>query len=143
MSFCEPPMTGPLRQLQRLIDSGHFSNLPETEQGELLAWLEKFAPVCAIELAILNSSEKQRNLMRAFFERADETGRKCDIFAGLGGNRSGKSFSLGVLCFCLYLRDHARDGDWFWCVGQNLDRSVGGQQKELWKALPRWMFGGQ
>ena len=100
-------------------------------------------PECAIELAVLNASEKQRRLMRAFFDRQDEDGRKLDIFACLGGNRSGKSFTAGVLCFALYLRDYAKDGDWFWCIGQNLDRSVGGQQQELWKALPRWMFGDQ
>lgn len=81
--------------------------------------------------------------MRSFFDRSDLDGRKCDIFAALGGNRSGKSYTAGWLCFALFLRDQAKAGDWFWCIGQNLDRSVGGQQQELWKALPRWMFGQQ
>lgn len=105
--------------------------------------MERVGPECAIELACLNASDKQRQFMRAFFDRQDSDGRPCDVFVALGGNRSGKSFSCGWLTFALYLRDHARHGDWFWCVGQTLDRSIGGQQQELWKALPRWMFKAQ
>lgn len=94
-----------------------------------------------IELAELTASPKQLEFQRAFFDRRDpRTGTKADIFAALGGNRSGKSYVCGWLCFARYLRYHARKGDWFWCVGQTLDRSIGGQQQELWKALPRWMF---
>ncbi len=32
---------------------------------------------------------------------------------------------------------------WFWCIGQNLERSVGGHQREVWEALPRRMFRNQ
>lgn len=61
----------------------------------------------------------------------------------MGGNRSGKSYVAGWLCFALWLRDHAKRDGWYWCVGQTLQRSIVGQQRELWKALPRWMFGDQ
>ncbi|MGH7178504.1 MAG: hypothetical protein ACREJC_14090, partial [Tepidisphaeraceae bacterium] len=64
-------------------------------------------------------------------------------FVALGANRSGKSYVAGWMCFAKFVRDHARAGDWFWCIGQNLERSVGGQQRELWEALPRRMFGNQ
>jgi hypothetical protein len=96
-----------------------------------------------IELAERRASEKQRRFQKVFFDRADDTGRRVDILVALGGNRSGKSFVTGWLCFGKYLRDVAKNGDWFWCIGQNLERSVGGQQRELWEALPRWMFGSQ
>lgn len=93
-----------------------------------------------IELAELRASDKQLRFQRAFLDRRDDVGRRCDIFAALGGNRSGKSICAGWLCFARYLRDVARNGDWFWCVGQTLDRSIGGQQKEVWNSLPKWMF---
>ena len=96
-----------------------------------------------IELSERRASPKQRAFQRAFLDRADGSGRRCDIFVALGANRSGKSYVAGRLCFAKYLRDHARGGDWFWCIGQNLERSVGGQQRELWEALPRRMFGAQ
>ncbi|MCL2647638.1 MAG: hypothetical protein FWD61_11625 [Phycisphaerales bacterium] len=47
------------------------------------------------------------------------------------------------MCFAKFLRDKAQHGDAFWCVAPSFDKSVGaagGQQKELWDALPRWMF---
>lgn len=128
-----------MREMKRRLDSDPSLALPQTEAE----WWEPRLAECAIERAMLNASPKQLTLQRAFFDRLDEKGNPCDIFVSLGGNRSGKSFGAGWLCFALYLRDHARNGDWFWCVGQNLDRSVGGQQQELWKALPRWMFGDQ
>jgi hypothetical protein len=96
-----------------------------------------------IELSERRASLKQRAFQRAFLNRADDTGRRCDIFVALGANRSGKSYVAGWMCFAKFLRDHARTGDWFWCIGQNLERSVGGQQRELWEALPRRMFGSQ
>lgn len=65
------------------------------------------------------------------------------ITAGAVHHNSGKSFGCGWLCLALELRDFAKAGGWYWCVGQTLDRSIGGQQQELWKALPRWMFGKQ
>src|SRR5688572_26319393 len=94
-----------------------------------------------IELAERRASPKQLAFQKAFFDRADPTGRRCGLFIGLGANRSGKTFACGWLCFAKYLRDVARAGDLFWCVSQNLERSIGGQQRELWEALPRIMFG--
>lgn len=64
----------------------------------------------------------------------------------MGGNRSGKTIATHWLCFAKYLRDVARGGDAFWCVAPNFEKSVGtagGQQRELWQALPRRMFGKQ
>ena len=40
------------------------------------------------------------------------------------GNRSGKSYVCGWLCFAKYLRDRSRAGDTYWCVGQTLDRGL-------------------
>ena len=96
-----------------------------------------------IEVSERRASAKQRAFQRVFLRRADDAGRRCDIFVALGANRSGKSYVAGWLCFAKYVRDVARTGDWFWCIGQNLERSVGGQQRELWQALPRRMFGSQ
>lgn len=115
-----------MRRLQCSIASKAYS--PTLEDIEVAAQSR-------IEWAWINASPKQLDFQRKFFHR------EGDIFAAVGGNRSGKSFVCGWLCFALYLRDHAKDGDLFWCVGQTLDRSIGGQQLELWKALPRWMFG--
>ena len=100
-----------------------------------------------IELAECRASAKQLKFQNAFFERRDhETGRPLDIFVALGGNRSGKTFVCGWMCFAKFLRDCARAGDSFWCIAPNEEKSIGaagGQQSELWKALPRWMFGEQ
>lgn len=104
--------------------------------------LAQLAAAFPIEFAELRASPKQLQFQQAFAQRHDDAGRTCDVFVALGGNRSGKSYVAGWLCFAKHLRDVARDGSWYWCVGQNLDRSINGQQRELWKALPRWMFGG-
>lgn len=108
-----------------------------------MARAKRFLKSYPIEVAQLRASPKQLSFQRQFFAREDDRGRRADVFVALGGNRSGKSYVCGWLCFAKYLRERARNGDWFWCVGQTLDRSIGGQQKELWKALPRWMFGEQ
>jgi hypothetical protein len=94
----------------------------------------------AIGFAEDNASDKQRHFQRTFEARNDD-GRRVDIFAAMGANRSGKTFVGGVMCFAKHLRDRAKPGGWYWCVAPNLDRSIGGQQRELWEALPRWMFG--
>jgi len=116
---------------------------PSALSPKLLEDIDVFCRSYPIELAEVRASPKQLALQSCFFARQDPTGRKCDIFAAMGGNRSGKSFVCGWLCFAKYLRDVAKNGEWFWCVGQTLDRSIGGQQKELWQALPKWMFGEQ
>jgi hypothetical protein len=98
----------------------------------------------AIEFSEIRASPKQRAFTEAFQARRHPTyNRKADVFVALGGNRSGKSIVCGWLCFCRHIRDRAKDGDWFWTVAQTLDRSIGGVQQELWKALPRSMFGDQ
>jgi hypothetical protein len=135
-----PFPTQDLESLLSLLDSeSGLASLTETEAVEL----EESFGVIAIELAERRASPKQLALQRAFFARQDNTGRRCKVFVALGGNRSGKSFGCGWMCFCKYLRDVAVDGDLFWCVAQTEPRSIGGQQKEIWEALPRWMFGEQ
>jgi len=96
-----------------------------------------------IEHAQENASEKQKAFQRAFFNRTDDSGRRCSKFVAIGGNRSGKTILNARLCFAKYLRDVARSGDTFWAGSQNLDRSIGGLQKELWEALPAGMFRGR
>jgi hypothetical protein len=121
-----------------LLASEIASALIPAELQQMVEILDAFP----IEVSEVRASPKQIQFQANFFNRADPDGRRCDIFVAMGGNRSGKSIVCGRLCFAKYLRDHARNGDWFWCVGQTLDRSINGQQKELWEALPRWMFGG-
>lgn len=89
-----------------------------------------------LDVAAARASTKQLAFADAFFDRRFE-GTKKSIFAAIGGNRSGKTAVAGWLCFCLYLRECAVNGDTFWCVSQNLDRSITGQQRELWEFLPR------
>lgn len=96
----------------------------------------------AIGFAEDRASVKQRDFQHAFESRQDN-GRRVDIFAAMGANRSGKTYVGGWMCFAKHLRNNAKPGGWYWCVSLNLDRSVGGQQRELWEALPRWMFGEQ
>lgn len=138
-----PTLTAKLSQIRSLLTSLTPSEENRPLLEKLQAQLQPLLDNSAIEVAELRASPKQLDFQRLFFARQDEHGRRADIFVSLGGNRSGKSYVCGWLCFAKYLRDHARNGDWFWCVGQNLDRSIGGQQQELWKALPRWMFGAE
>jgi hypothetical protein len=113
------------------------ANLEQLERYiELREW-EK------IELAERTASAKQLAAQRAFFTRADETGRKCSRFVFIGGNRSGKTFTGVRLCASKYIRDVARHGDLFWFGSPNLDKSVSGVQQELWNALPAGMFLGR
>src|SRR5216110_2247896 len=97
----EPPLTEKLRQLSSLLSSDDALALTATELAEAKRLLEAFP----IEVAELRASPKQLALQRAFLNRADESGRPCDIFACLGGNRSGKTFACGWLCLAKYIRD--------------------------------------
>lgn len=131
---------------------------PNEKRREIARWLESAAAsvaqledveACiraidcdAIGFAEDRASTKQRDFQHAFELRQDN-GRRVDIFAAMGANRSGKTYVGGWMCFAKHLRDKAKPGGWYWCISLNLDRSVGGQQRELWEALPRWMFGEQ
>lgn len=92
-----------------------------------LGEIDRLAASFPIEMAELRASPKQLDFQRSFFERRDPDGRRCDIFVALGGNRSGKSYVCGWLCFAKHLRDRAQAGDTYWCVAQTLDgkRSAG------------------
>src|SRR4051812_9187804 len=125
---CEPSLRAKLRQIRSWLTCGDVSELEPTHLQQIQTIVDAYP----IEMAELTASPKQLRFQQAFFNRWSE-GRRCDIFVAMGGNRSGKTYVCGWLCFAKYLRDRARNGDWFWCVGQTLDRSVGGQQRELWQ----------
>lgn len=114
-----------------------YATLEQLEARAAIAEWEK------IEDSECLASAKQRSFQRAFFSRSDNKGRRCSKFVVIGGNRSGKTFVAARMCFAKYLRDVAKDGDHFWAGSQNLDRSIGGLQKELWEALPEAMFMGR
>lgn len=139
MEPSEPPLREKLKQLRSLLASRDPSAFSEEDLRAAVRLVESFP----IEVAESRASEKQLEFQRAFQNRRDESGRKVDIFVAMGANRSGKSIVTGWLCLAWYIRYRAVAGDVFWCISQNLDRSVGGQQRELWHALPRWMFGDQ
>src|SRR5687767_11374153 len=116
MSTTTPPsqsLTELLGQLSFYLNSENGSALTETELLEIDALLRAFP----IEVSELRASPKQRDFQRRFFNRADDDGRLLDIFVAMGANRSGKTVVGGGLCFCKYVRDKARDGDLFWCIG--------------------------
>lgn len=94
----------------------------------------------ALEDSVTRAGPKQIAFTEAFMARAVDGNHKS-VYSAIGANRSGKTYTAGWLCFSLFLREHAKDGDMFWCVAQNLNRSIDGQQRELWEALPRHMFG--
>jgi hypothetical protein len=138
----ERPLTAKLRQIRSLLNSPASSALPPSVLRQALELFQSWP----IEVAEMRASPKQLAFQAAFLSRRDELGRKRDIFVALGGNRSGKTIVSGVMCFAKFLRDCALNGDAFWCVAPNFEKSVGaagGQQKDLWNALPRWMFGNQ
>lgn len=128
---------------------------PSEKRQEIVRWLvsedASTAPLEVVEQAVRciesdaigfaedNASPKQIAFQKAFETRKDGD-RRVDIFAAMGANRSGKTYVGCWMCFAKHLRDHAKPGGWYWCISLNLDRSVGGQQRELWEALPRWMF---
>ncbi len=132
----DPPLREKLRLLTCLLASDRAAGLTRDDLAEALQILEAF-PIDVFEL---RASQKQLDFAERFFNRADFDGRPLDIFVAMGGNRSGKSIVCGWLCFAKWLRDKAVAGDEYWCVAQNLQRSITGQQKELWQALPRHMF---
>ncbi len=126
------------REIASWLESEDASNAPLEDVQAAAAIIEGDA----IGFAEDNASGKQRHFQTVFESRKDN-GRRVDIFAAMGANRSGKTFVGGIMCFAKHLRDRAKPSSWYWCVAPNLDRSIGGQQRELWEALPRWMFGDQ
>ena len=77
---------------------------------------------------------KQDEFIAAFFAQ------KHKYYILTGGNRAGKTYAARA-CVGWYLREKAQDGDIFWMVGPNMDKSVSRQQRDLWEALPRECFG--
>lgn len=92
-----------------------------------------------IESWMLTAGPKQMEAVEAWHQ----TPRRFSRFALVGGNRSGKSFTGGRLLFAKTLRDTAPKNGIYWCVAPNEQKSIEIQQKEIWEALPKWMFGDQ
>ena len=65
------------------------------------------------------------------------------VAGGIVNHNSGKSWCLGHMCFAKYLRDHAKDGEIYWCISPSMEKSISGQQAELYRSLPRSVIGGQ
>ncbi len=138
-------VTSQLQQLTSLL--GSLNNMAESPQvradkANLMRLIEEIRLNCQIELAFEGASEKQTEFSKVFFAR-EYNGLEIDILGMVGGNRSGKTYCAGYMCVGLYLKDYAKDGEVFWCVAPTNDKSISGQQKELWQALPRKMFGKQ
>lgn len=62
------------------------------------------------------------------------------VAAGVVHHNSGKSFT-GRIITAKWIRDIAPKGAVVWCIAPEDSVSIRGQQKELWEALPRSMFG--
>jgi len=90
-----------------------------------------------IEQLLAGSNPKQIDALDAFLSG------EFKVVALIGGNRSGKTIAIGGMCFARHLRDDAKKNTVYWCISPNAEKSVTGQQKELWETLPRWMFGDQ
>lgn len=74
-------------------------------------------------------------------EFAEEFGRHDHtVYAAIGANQCAKTTTVGGLCFCLHLRDHAKDGDVYWIVASTTDKMREIPQQTLWEFLPRSMF---
>jgi hypothetical protein len=124
------------QEIARWLASEDASNAPLEVVLEAVAAIDGDA----IGFAEDHASDKQEQFQHAFETRKDD-GRRVDIFAAMGANRSGKTIAGCWMCFAKHLRDRAQAGDVYWCIAPTLDRSIAGQQKELWKSLPKWMFG--
>lgn len=92
----------------------------------------------AIERMWSGAGERQAHDAEVFHSRYEHG---VDILCMIGGNRSGKSVCAGWMCIGQHLRDYSNDQDVYWCVAPTVEKSIAGQQKELWQALPHSMFG--
>ena len=133
-------VTSQLQSLMSLLQQ--LSSLPITQevkkqQASIMVLVDHIKLNCQIELAFEGAGEKQ--LLFA----ADYESKEWMQYAIVGGNRSGKTYAACFMCFAPDIRDNAKDGEVYWCIAPNADKSISGQQKELWSALPRSMFGKQ
>lgn len=63
------------------------------------------------------------------------------IAAGCVHHNCGKTITAFIL-FCLWLRDHAKNGEVYWLIAASLDSIKGVPLRTIWGILPRSMFGG-
>lgn len=112
------------------------------ELEKLLRKVETEMRRSQIEMDLAGCSDKQATTVQAFFDSIalPLNDRPYKEFAVVGGNRSGKTVT-GRIVVAKWIRDIAKAGDVVWCIAPEDSVSIRGQQKELWHALPRWMFG--
>ena len=141
-----PSLTETLRHLRSWLVSLKPSELSPKQLEDMKPRLEQYRNLVKsfpVEVAESRASDKQLAFQHVFETRRNSASEPVDIFVAMGGNRSGKSIVCGWLCMAKHLRYRAKDGETYWCVAQNLERSISGQQRELSKALPEWKTPGQ
>lgn len=62
------------------------------------------------------------------------------VAAGIVHHNSGKTQTVGGLCFAKHIRDYAVDGDVYWVIAQTHDTIRDIPQRTLWQFLPHSMF---
>lgn len=129
-----------LRSLQSSVKSLASKATSDTDRERVLQLARKAAPLAdwlKIESLFLTAGPKHLAMAEAFHSQP----RKYSKFALIGGNRAGKSVCGGRMCFAKHLRDHAKAGAIYWCVAPTTEKSIAGQQRELWESLPRSLLG--
>lgn len=102
--------------------------------NQLLTQTQQAVDDAVIERALARMNPAQEKVVNLFWSGEYST------VAFIAGNQSGKTYCMARMCFGLWLKDKAKSGDVYWCIAPNQEKSVTGQQKELWSSLPRWMF---
>jgi hypothetical protein len=123
-----------------LTSKASAEGLSKADERELLKSAQKLKALwdwTKIEQAILTANPKQLTAVEAF-----ESGKYSTVCM-LGANRSGKSYCCGRMCFAKHLRDVAKQGEVYWCIAPTSEKSIAGQQKELWQSLPYELMAGQ
>lgn len=109
------------------------------EKPSLLPGVEPDDPDGVIQWK-MGSHPKQIEFAKKFFERMDRPHLHETVYSAWGANRSGKTVATWNLCFCKYVRDHAKNGALFWLIAPTIEKSKQGPHKWLWECLPHDMF---
>lgn len=87
------------------------------------------------------ASPKQIEFQTKFFDRKGKERTAPTYYCIAGGNRAAKSIACWAMCFCLDIRDYAKDGDVFWAIAPTEKKLIDDVQEWIWQYLPRYMFG--
>lgn len=97
----------------------------------------------AADVAIVNAFENPRcNKLREIWKDAYDMAFKksgISVLSIMGSNQSGKSYT-GSKVFTRLVQT-AEENSVIWCISPNKEKSVGTQQRYMWKDLPRGMIG--